>query len=196
MPNVVVSTPSGTRWFESCVPHVSDNGTLYVLPSGSYGIEALIQALAIYPPNHWVSATSGVLPEEEGEFLTGIADFMRAGEQHVPELALRSFTPARIQLYLDRVESELDETANGIAEENREEVVDGFLDIAYAAFTGALTVAGEKATREAWAAILRANTSKIDGSLGPVRVDEITGKVLKPEGWKAPDIKGILERNS
>ncbi|MDK6943973.1 hypothetical protein QP251_13955, partial [Enterococcus faecalis] len=73
--------------------------------------------------------------------------------------------------------------------------VDGFLDTAYVAITGAIRIAGVEKARECWEAIMRANTSKIDGTYGETITDPKTGKILKPKGWKAPDIKGILDRD-
>ena len=44
-----------------------------------------------------------------------------------------------------------------------------------------------------WDAVHAANMSKVDGSLGPLRVRE-DGKILKPPGWRAPDILALLKR--
>ena len=194
MPNVLVKKLDEQFLFENSEFQVTTDGVLSVHHSLPF------KPHTVFAPGQWEAASNyevEINKDVPGEdMFDEIADFMRAGHQQVPALALRAFTPERVQLYLDRVESELNETANGIAERDREEVVDGFLDIAYAAFTGALTVAGDQATREAWAAILKANTSKIDGTYGETVTDPVTGKILKPQGWKAPDIKGILERNS
>lgn len=44
---------------------------------------------------------------------------------------------------------------------------------------------------EVWAAIQNANMAKVDPATGKVRRRE-DGKILKPEGWTAPDILAIL----
>lgn len=43
-----------------------------------------------------------------------------------------------------------------------------------------------------WRAVQAANMAKVDPATGKVRKRE-DGKVLKPEGWVAPDIKRIIE---
>lgn len=142
--------------------------------------------------------------------LNDISDFMLAGGQHVPGHTNWTPSPFEVDQYISRVESELEETITATwgspedyvrAELTGEtfnaipdvpEVVDGFLDIAYVAFTGALNVAGLEKTREAWLAIVDANLAKVDGRHGEVVTDPDTGKILKPEGWQAPDIERIL----
>lgn len=124
-----------------------------------------------------------------------IAAFMAAGGQKVPGSALKSLTEEDkddLFNFQDRILEEFTETDNAILGNDVCEAVDGFLDVAYVAFTGALRVGGVDGVSRAWEAILRANTSKIDGSLGPVVRDEKTGKILKPEGWTAPDIEDAL----
>lgn len=115
---------------------------------------------------------------------------MRAGNQSVPETPQEDPFGYDYWQILSRVFEEYRET--GYAR-NTAEALDGFLDIAYVAFTGALHVAGLKATEEAWELINRANTSKIDGTYGPVITDPSTGKVLKPEGFKHPNIQEVID---
>lgn len=71
------------------------------------------------------------------------------------------------------------------------EAVDAFLDIAVVAYGGALEVAGIAATHRAADEVTRSNLAKIgpDGAVAK-RAD---GKVMKPEGWTAPDIAGALD---
>lgn len=144
--------------------------------------------------------------------LNDISDFMLAGGQHVPGRPNWTPSPFEIDQYISRVESEVEETITATwggpedyvkAEATGEtfnpipdvpEVVDGFLDIAYAAFTGALNVAGLEKTRACWEAIVDANLAKVDGRFGPAITDPESEKILKPIGWKAPDIEGILGR--
>ena len=119
-----------------------------------------------------------------------IADFMRAGRQRVPAIPRRRHNTAEFWEILGRIREEYDETRCAA---NTAEALDGFLDIAYVAFTGALHVAGLKATEEAWELINRANTSKIDGTYGPTVTDPLTGKILKPEGFKHPNIQEVID---
>lgn len=121
-----------------------------------------------------------------------IAKFMEAGGQTVPDSLDLEVPVVEMQQFCERTLDEVEETILALREANPAEVLDGFLDTAYAAFTGAIRFAGVASTEQAWEAIVRANESKIDGTYGPVVQDEETGKILKPEGWKAPDIEGIL----
>lgn len=88
---------------------------------------------------------------------------------------------------LDNIYDGLSDSVNDEAE-----LVDGFLDTAYVAFTGAIRVVGLEKTLECWNAIVQANDNKINGRFGDIIVDPDTGKILKPEGWQAPDIEKII----
>lgn len=44
-----------------------------------------------------------------------------------------------------------------------------------------------------WKTVQRSNMAKIDSTTGKARKDP-GGKVLKPDGWTKPDIKGVLQR--
>lgn len=136
-----------------------------------------------------------------------IAEFMRLGGQTVPAGVDRELKAKEILKFWERVDEELDETWRGIGHWNSKwymhdprqqpprdipETVDGFIDIAYVALTGAIRLVGEAKAKECWDAVVDANLSKVDGRYGPVVRDEETGKILKPQGWKAPNIEEIL----
>ena len=140
-----------------------------------------------------------------------IYEFMRLGGQYVPEKPNFDISPFETDKYLMRVEEEVEETgeaiwgneaSNLLAETgewvelpNLPETVDGYLDIAYVAITGALNAAGYEATQKCWDAIVDANLSKVDGRFEPPARDE-NGKIIKPRDWVAPDIEGILNGTS
>lgn len=121
-----------------------------------------------------------------------IAFFMREGGQTVPDDYDPHIPQYEVREFMDRLEDEVNEGFEAVHYLDDAEAVDAFLDAAYVAFTGAIRIAGVNKTAEAWEAIIRANESKVDGSIGPKRQDPDTGKILKPEGWTAPDIAGIL----
>ena len=52
---------------------------------------------------------------------------------------------------------------------------------------------GEAKALAAWDAVVDANNAKIDGRYGDIVRDPDTGKILKPEGWQAPDIQAIID---
>lgn len=196
MSAIIVSTPEGVHEFVSAIPYVADSGALYILPTGKSINVAMLSPCAVYQQGHWYSVTDGVRAEAPArpDMFSEIADFMRAGGQKVPAKPEKS-VPKDVDRFVDRVREEIIETTTAYFMTDKPEVVDGFLDTAYVALTGAIRVAGEKKARECWEAIMRANTSKIDGTYGPTVRDEHTGKILKPEGWTAPNIESILGRD-
>lgn len=64
--------------------------------------------------------------------------------------------------------------------------IDGLCDLIYVACGAAVTMGID--LDPFWDEVQRANMGKAGG---PVRAD---GKVLKPEGWRGPDIEGTLDR--
>lgn len=134
--------------------------------------------------------------------VTAIAEFMSLGGQTVPDDVDFDITTMEIGKFLERVFEEANETfdASGFFGPefqtqhpvNHAEVLDGFIDAAYAALTGAIRVAGVKKATAAWDAVVDANLSKVDGRFGPPGINPTTGKIGKPEGWIAPDIEAII----
>lgn len=132
-----------------------------------------------------------------------VAQFMQLGGQIVPRDVDFGINPKEIAKFVDRVDEEVEETYDAAYinsayegtpyEVNHAEVLDGFIDAAYAAFTGAIRVAGLTKARVAWDLVVDANLSKVDGRFGPPIIDLVTGKIGKPEGWKAPDIESLIE---
>lgn len=120
-----------------------------------------------------------------------IAQFMEMGGQAVPE-DVDPDCNGDLFDFVGRIIEEINETQSALLYGDDAEIVDGFLDIAYAAFTGAIRKAGADKAAAAWDAICDANLAKVDGRYGPVVTDPDTGKILKPEGWQAPDIEAIL----
>lgn len=192
MPNVLVQTKDEQYLFEDSDFQITENGTVAVQYKDS------LEYHTAFPPGEWKAVSvyeTKIEKDVPGEDLFDeIALFMRAGGQPVPDSPTPG-APTDVTTFIERTQDELGETYDGWMMNNTAEVVDGFLDTAYVAITGAIRVAGVKKARECWEAILRANTSKIDGTYGETVTDPDTGKILKPEGWKAPDIKGILGRD-
>ena len=136
-----------------------------------------------------------------------VADFMFLGGQKVPATTDRSILAGDVDPFVDRINEEVDElidayfdfdnlSLNRFSEDDAvdiPEALDAAIDLAYVAFTLAVRLVGRGKAIEAWEAVARANLSKVDGSLGPVRHDE-NGKILKPEGFQHPDIAEIVNR--
>lgn len=122
-----------------------------------------------------------------------VAAFMEAGGQVVGQ---KVHSIEGLRKYYGRVSEELFETREAIEDVYKTEVdvVDGYADTIYAAMTGLLNLAGRDKAERIFQAVVDANSSKVDGSLGPVRRAE-NGKILKPAGFVPPNqkIKEILE---
>lgn len=192
MPNVLVQTEPEQYLFEKSVFQENYDGTLSVRYTGEHNTHTVFAAGEWKAVSVYETEIQNDVPGED--LFDEIALFMQAGNQTVPSRP-ELLVADDVSLYISRVREEVEETVDAFYLDTTAEVVDGFLDTAYVAITGAIRVAGVKKARECWEAILRANTSKIDGTYGETVTDPVTGKILKPEGWKAPDIKGILGRD-
>lgn len=97
-------------------------------------------------------------------------------------------TPAirRPQLRADLIREEAREAADAIEAGDLVGAIDGLMDTLVVCF-GAIDEFGFD-PQPFWDEVHRTNMAKAGG---PVRAD---GKRLKPEGWKPPDIAGILAR--
>jgi len=107
--------------------------------------------------------------------------FMRACDQSVEGWNVEQFN-----LYVKLIEEEKTELNEAIRACDSVEIVDALTDILVVTI-GALHSMGADA-EGAWSEVMRTNFAKIDPTTGKVRKRE-DGKVLKPEGWRAPELK-------
>ena len=99
---------------------------------------------------------------------------------------------SRLNKYMDfrikMMQEELDETRAAFENENKEEVVDGIIDLCVFAI-GTLEVFGVDANK-AWDQVYKANMSKEvgikEGRPNPLGLPDL----VKPEGWEGPTHKG------
>lgn len=126
-----------------------------------------------------------------------VAKFMKLGGQEFPDSPDFNLEWEEVSPFISRITEEVTESLSSynLADGTIDlaELVDGFIDTAYVALTAAVRAAGPEKAKQVWDAVVEANLSKVDGRFGPVVRDEETGKILKPEGWEAPDVAGILE---
>lgn len=119
-----------------------------------------------------------------------VAHFMKAGGQLVPDspqMPTKEAQDRRISL----IEEEFTELQKAYREEDIEEIVDAGIDLAIVALGAALDAAPAQAVLLCLRAVLQANEAKVDPETGELVLRE-DGKILKPEGWQAPDIGSIL----
>ena len=112
--------------------------------------------------------------------------FMRACDQTVD-----SFNEDQYGMYLKLISEEMQELAVAINEEDTIEQLDALIDILVVTI-GAIHSAGFDA-EGAWKEVMKTNFAKIDKETGKVRKRE-DGKVLKPTGWVAPDLKPFITK--
>lgn len=123
--------------------------------------------------------------------------FMRACDQSVD-----GSNQAQFEMYLGLIKEEYDEllVAQGFDLETGErvnpvdmvETLDALLDIVVVTI-GAMHSAGMNA-EGGWKEVMMTNFAKVDKETGKVRKRE-DGKVLKPTGWKAPELAPFVKKN-
>ena len=94
-------------------------------------------------------------------------------------------SPENYAMYLDLIDEEHTELHEAIDADDKVEQLDALVDILVVTI-GAIRAAGWDG-EAAWNEVMRTNFAKIDAETGKVRKRE-DGKVLKPEGWKAPEV--------
>ncbi len=97
---------------------------------------------------------------------------------------------ANYKMYLDLIREETDELEEAIQDNDKVEQLDALVDILVVTM-GAIRAAGWDG-EAAWQEVMNTNFAKIDADTGKVRKRE-DGKVLKPEGWKAPELSQFID---
>jgi len=110
--------------------------------------------------------------------------FMRACDQTADENNQNQF-----DLYLKLIKEEVDELQTAVNNNDKVEQLDALIDIIVVTI-GAIHSMGADA-EGAWKEVMRTNFAKIDSETGKVRKRE-DGKVLKPLGWKPPNLKAFV----
>lgn len=113
--------------------------------------------------------------------------FMRACDQSTDD-----YNPQQYAMYLGLIDEEVEELIVAVGDNNQEEQLDALIDILVVTI-GALHSGGFNA-EGAWQEVMRTNFAKIDPETGKVRKRE-DGKVLKPEGWVAPELAPFIKRD-
>jgi predicted HAD superfamily Cof-like phosphohydrolase len=113
------------------------------------------------------------------------AKFMTACDQSVDRGNTDQFN-----MYLKLIEEEAEELNQAIIDKDRVEMLDALIDMLVVTI-GAIHSMGADA-EGAWKEVMRTNFTKIDHETGKVRKRE-DGKVLKPQGWTAPELGQFLK---
>ena len=112
--------------------------------------------------------------------------FMQAGDQSVD-----TYNKQQLDLYVSLIDEELAEVKEGIANNDRVEILDGLIDTIYVAI-GALNSLGVN-IQGAWDEVQRSNMSKVDPESGKLLKRESDGKILKHSGYSAPVLEPFVK---
>lgn len=110
--------------------------------------------------------------------------FMKACDQTV-----EGFNESQFNMYVKLIEEETEELSDAINANDRVEQLDALIDILVVTI-GAINSLGANG-EGAWSEVMKTNFAKIDQETGKVRKRE-DGKVLKPDGWKPPNLLPYL----
>jgi predicted HAD superfamily Cof-like phosphohydrolase len=111
--------------------------------------------------------------------------FMKACDQTV-----EGFNQEQFKLYLGLIEEEYKELKEAVNNHDQLETLDALIDILVVTI-GTIHSAGYDA-EGAWKEVMMTNFAKIDHETGKVRKRE-DGKVLKPLGWKPPELAQFIK---
>jgi len=111
------------------------------------------------------------------------AFFMRACQQETTR-----HTAKQAKLYAALIEEEVQEFRDAVAARDDVETFDAILDIIVVCIGYGLSRGWPMV--EGWQEVMQSNLAKIDTS-GFVKRRE-DGKILKPEGWQAPDLGRVM----
>ena len=92
---------------------------------------------------------------------------------------------ANYEMYLDLIDEEYIELQKALRKHDTVEQLDALVDILVVTM-GAIRAGGFDG-EGAWKEVMDTNFAKIDPTTGKV-IKRADGKVLKPEGWKAPQL--------
>jgi predicted HAD superfamily Cof-like phosphohydrolase len=112
--------------------------------------------------------------------------FMRACDQSTDNVNQQQF-----DMYVKLIGEETGELADAVNAKDPVETLDALIDILVVTI-GAVHSMGADA-EGAWKEVMRTNFAKIDKETGKVRKRE-DGKVLKPLGWTAPELKPFISK--
>ena len=99
---------------------------------------------------------------------------------------------ANYKMYLGLIDEEFNELLDAVTTDNRVEQLDALVDILVVTL-GAIRAAGWDG-EAAWKEVMNTNFAKIDPVTGKV-IKRADGKVLKPEGWRAPQLEQFVGKD-
>ena len=100
-------------------------------------------------------------------------------------------SPENYRMYIGLIDEEIDELTAALIDKDELEQLDALVDILVVT-VGAIRAAGWDG-EAAWNEVMKTNFAKIDAETGKV-IKREDGKVLKPEGWTAPELSQFIDK--
>jgi predicted HAD superfamily Cof-like phosphohydrolase len=100
-------------------------------------------------------------------------------------------SPENYKMYLGLIDEEFNELLDAVTIDDKVEQLDALVDILVVT-VGAIRAAGWDG-EAAWKEVMNTNFAKIDADTGKV-IKRSDGKVLKPEGWTAPELSQFIDK--
>ena len=100
-------------------------------------------------------------------------------------------SPENYKMYLGLIDEEYGELVDAVMADDKVEQLDALVDILVVTM-GAIRAAGWDG-EAAWKEVMDTNFAKINPDTGKV-IKRDAGKVLKPEGWKAPELSQFIDK--
>ena len=100
-------------------------------------------------------------------------------------------SPENYRMYIGLIDEEIDELTAALIDKDELEQLDALVDILVVT-VGAIRAAGWDG-EAAWNEVMKTNFAKIDAVTGKV-IKRSDGKVLKPEGWTAPELSQFIDK--
>lgn len=122
-----------------------------------------------------------------------VLEFHQAFKLHTmtrskPGIPMASVSLLRVQCLIE----EVGELAHALGNCNQPEVLDALVDIQYFLSGTVLACGMQDVFEPAFAEVHATNMAKLDANGNPIR--DASGRVVKPAGWVAPDLKKFVER--
>ena len=100
-------------------------------------------------------------------------------------------SPENYAMYLGLIDEEYGELVDAVDADDKVEQLDALVDILVVTM-GAIRAAGWDG-EAAWKEVMDTNFAKVNPDTGKV-IKREDGKVLKPEGWKAPELSQFIDK--
>ena len=100
-------------------------------------------------------------------------------------------SPENYKMYLGLIDEEYGELVDAVDADDKVDQLDALVDILVVTM-GAIRAAGWDG-EAAWKEVMDTNFAKIDATTGKV-IKREDGKVLKPEGWTAPELSQFIDK--